>query len=347
MNKIKEVLPEFAILKRITGLNTIKGMRSRPQMFSVSQEDYNTKNVDAEGEFISQYDNNVLPKATTRLSPFYNEIKGTYWEEDLNLLKQIITPDPESGWRGIRVRYPKGHYDEGKIINVDKIDPYNFYDAFFDSEELTSKVMRMGQYTFKNWKDPVDALLFLSYKNNPRVIVRDGGQLSTHKSQTALYEIVIPKMERTKSKTKLKSEFDAIDLLNKMSYEKRKAIAYVMSLRLDDYENPDPDALFLELGNLVKDDSPNKVSKWGMTKRDKFVSLAKATNSDLALEVDIKKAKDFRVIEKIRNEYRFNHELLESVHDDLDLFKYFKSKDNLERYNDLLYLVEEKSKSLA
>ena len=335
----RDALGQYAILRRITGLKSVQ-FKSRPAKYDASSEAYARKDQSFDGAFVEDFQQNVIPGAVTGLAPFWNDLKDTYWVEDKKLLEDIINNGP------IRIRYPNDHPEwPGRLIKAEDVDPRNFWDHFFQSEELKMKRMESGSYTFELQKDPIDALLYYCYKNDPRVLVKDGSEISKYVVGRAQYELIIPKQEMMEDKNTLKREMDALLHLNSMSYEKQKHIANIMKLRLNDLDAPDPDALFLELGKAAK--RTDKVARWGMSYQDKFSSLSTMSNEDLMLSLDIKKALDLRVITVERKEYMLNSERLEGVRDEAELFHFFKRDTNSDKYKDLIFLLEEKEKQIA
>ena len=336
MSSYKDSLGKHAILKRITGLKTVQ-FKSRPAKYEATAEAYGRKDQNYEGNFVSDFNDNVIPGAVTVLAPFWNDLKDTYWVEDIRILHDII----KNG--NLRIRYPNNHPDKpGQVIKAEDIDPRNYWDPFFQADELSRKRMEGGKYTFELQKDPIDAILYYCYKNDPRVLVKDGSEISKYVAGRAKYEMVIPKQELVDDKARLKKEIDTLTLLGSLSFDKQRYIAHIMKLRLNNYESPDPDNLYVQLGKAAK--RKDKSSKWGITYQDKFAELAKMSNEDLLLHLDITKGLDLRLITKERNEFFLNSEPLVGIKSENDLFKYFKRDENVDKYKDLLFLIEEKGK---
>lgn len=332
--KYLESIGTHAILKRVTGLRSVQ-FKSRPAKYTASSEAYARKDRDYDGEFLEDFDENVISSAKTYLAPFYNQIKDSYWLEKRWILEELQDR--------LKVRYPTDHYEfPGRIIKPEDIDPTNFYDPFFMSNQLKTKRMEGGKYSFQLQEDPLDALLFYSYKHNPKVLVRDGREISKYVVGTANFELIIPSEEQRDDKNKLKKLTDSLTLLGKLDFDRQKHIAFIMKLRLNDYVNPNPDAVYLELGKVAQ--STNLVPRWAMTWQDKFISLANMSNEDLMMWVDITKGKDLRIITVERGEYFINSELIKGVKDEENLFKFLQSEENVNKYRDLLFLIDEKSK---
>lgn len=339
MSSYRDALGQHAILKRITGLKTVQ-YKSRPARYEADLEAHARKDQNYDGNFLEDFDSNVIPGAVTGLAPFWNDLKDTYWVEDIRILHDIVKNGP------VRIRYPNNHPDSpGQIIKAEDIDPRNFWDYFFQSPDLMNKRMESGKYTFELQKDPIDAILYYCYKNDPRVLVRDGSEISKYVAGRAQYELIIPKQEMMEDRSVLKKEIGALSHLGNMSYEKQKHIARIMNLRLNDFENPDPDTLYVELGKTAK--RKEKSSRWGVSWQEKFISLAEMPNEDLMLHLDIVKAIDMRIITRERNDYLLNSERLDGVKDENELFRFFKDEDNSGAYKDLIFLIEEKEKQNA
>lgn len=336
MSSYRDTLGKHAILKRKTGLKTVQ-FKSRPAKYEANAEAYARRDQSFDGSFVEDFQQNVIPGAITGLAPFWNDLKDTYWVEDIRILHDIVENGP------IRIRYPRNHPDKaGQIIKVDDIDPRNYSDAFFQSDELKFKQMEGGKYTFELQKDPIDALLYYCYKNDPRTLVMDGSEISKYVVGRAQYELLIPKHEMMEDKASLQKEVNALTYLGNMSYEKQKYIARIMKLRMNSYDDPDPDTLYVELGKKARDTT--KVPKWGVSYQDKYVSLSEMSNEDLMLNLDISKALEYRIITNDRNDYLMNSEILDKVKDETDLFKYFKDSHNVDKYKDLIFFIEEKEK---
>ena len=73
----RETLGKHAILKRITGLNSVV-FKSRPSRYSASSEAFSRKDHSFDGEFIEEFKQNVIPGAVTGLAPHWNDLKDTY-----------------------------------------------------------------------------------------------------------------------------------------------------------------------------------------------------------------------------------------------------------------------------
>jgi hypothetical protein len=335
----RDSLGKYAILRLKTGLKSVQ-FKSRPARYEATPEAYARKDQNFDGNFLEDFQENVISGAIKGLAPFWNDLKDTYWVEDRRILEDIVKNGP------VNIRYPNNHPDKpGQIIKPEDIDPRNYQDYFFQSEELKMKRMVSGKYTFELQKDPIDTILYYCYKNDPRVLVKDGSEVSKYVAGRAEYELIIPKQEMMQNKNVLKKEIDALSYLGSMSYEKQKHIAKIMRLRLNDVVNPDPDNLYLELGKTAK--RKDRSSKWGISYQDKFISLATMPNEDLMLHLDLIKGMDLRVITKQRNEYFLNSERIEGVSDETELFNFFKDDANSERYKDLVFLIEEKEKQVA
>lgn len=336
MSNYRDALGQHAILRRITGLKTVQ-FKSRPGRYASSAEAYARKDQNSEGEFIEDFSSNVIPGAVTGLAPFWNDLKDTYWVEDIRILQNIVRDGP------IRIRYPNNHPESpGKLIKPEDIDPRNYWDYFFQSDDLKMKRMSGGKYTFELQKDPIDTLLYYCYSKDPRVLVKSGTEISKYVVGRAQYELTIPRNELLEDSAELKKEINTLGYLGNMSYEKQKHIARVMKLRLNDFENPDPDSLIVELGKAAR--KKDKVPRWGMSHQDKFSTLAEMSNEDLMLNLDIVKALETRVLTVERNDYLMNSEVLEGVIDEVGLFHFFKRDNNSEKYKDLSFLLEEKAK---
>ncbi|MCA9382559.1 MAG: hypothetical protein KDH96_01195 [Candidatus Riesia sp.] len=328
----QELVKNYAILRRITGLNTVSSYKARPGKFKIGRKDFKADGV-SDGDFRQ----NVVPGVVTGLAPYWNEIKDTYWpeDEDIKILHEIQSK--------LKVRYPKDHPESpGSIIKSEDIDPRNFWDYFFQSDKLKEREMVSGSYLL-NLDDPLDRLLFFSYKNNPRVLVRDGREVSKYTVGAALFELVLPENEILEEKESIKKEMDAFLLLSKMSFEKKKTVARIMKLPLDSYDNPSPDNLDLEIGKAAKGIKRGKQDNKNIVE---FIEIASLNNEDLAIMEDITKAKDLRIIVRNRGEFFMNSEKLLGVESENAIFSFFKSKSekNQEMYSDMLFLIKEKEK---
>ncbi|MCO6500233.1 MAG: hypothetical protein J5I47_07645 [Vicingus serpentipes] len=337
MSTYRDVIGKHAILKRITGLQSVE-FKSRPAKYGTTREAFSRKDQHNDGEFLEEFKRNVIPGAVTGLAPFWNDLKDTYWpEQDLWILKSIIEDGP------LKIRYPLNHPDSpGQIIPFDKIDPRNYYDAFFQSDDLKMKRMEGGNYTFELQKDPIDALLFYCYKNDPRVLIKDGTKVSKYVVGKAMFELVLPGQELVQDKGDLKREAEAMSLFGSLSFEKQKYIAKIMNLRVKNIYQPDPDELYVAIGNAAKDKT--KLHRLGVTVQERFLKLANSSNEDLLLHYDVSKGIDMRIIISERNDYVMNGERIENVRNEDELFKFFKDTKNSEKYKDLVFLIEEKEK---
>jgi hypothetical protein len=329
----RDSLGEYAILKRITGLKHVQ-FKSRPAKFSTTTEAYARKDQNADGEFVEEFSNNVIPGAVTGLAPIYNEIKDTYWAESKKLLTEIASE--------IKVSYPNNHPSKpGGLILPSEIDPGDYWDPFFTSDKLQKKQMESGTYTFNLQKDHIDALLFYCYKNNPETIVRDGNdQISKYVIGKARFELIIPSHEKVQDRNKLSLEVDALSLLKGLDYDKQRKVAKILRLKFNDYENPNPDSLYLRLGDFAK--NTEKIPRLGITKQEKFINLAQSSNEDLMVHLDIVEGSDLRLITTERGNYMLNSEKLEGVSNEYDLYDFFKDDKNIEKYRDLSFLISEK-----
>lgn len=334
----KDALGKNAVLKRVTGLKNVR-FKSRPSKFKTTAESYRRKDQISDGEFLEDFKDNVIPGANTYLAPYWNDLHDTYWVEDLGLLHRIIKES------GIKVRYSEGHEKEGKLIDIEDIDPTNYWDSFFQSQELRSKTMSGGTYNFNLHKDPIDVILYYCYKNDPRVLVRDGREISKYVVGQAQYELLIPKYENQQTKNVLEDEINALTTLGSLTYDKKKIISHIMRLRVNDRNNPDPDQLLLELGRVAK--SNKNIASLGMSEQKRFLNLATMSSEDLMLSLDIVKALEMRIITSSRNEYFLNQEVMQGVKDEIDIFHFLKLEENIEKYKDLIFLIEEKEKQVV
>ena len=199
-----------------------------------------------------------------------------------------------------------------------------------------------------------EALEVLTSKKN-RILLRQKIDLPGTKMMKTLLNGVIEQDKDLATETKAdfkvvtqetptEKEMDAMVFLNKMSFKKQTQIAEILDLRVSSFVNPDPDQIMVAMGNAAKDTSSSR--KWGVPVQDKFIELAKTSNEDLALMVDIERALKSRVITNSRNEYKLNQDTLQGVADEIDLFRYFSKPENSEHYKDLLFLLKEKEKAV-
>lgn len=327
------LIGDYAILRRITGLKSVE-FKSRPSKFQVGKESFNRRDKQADGQFLDEFRENVIPGVVTGLAPFWNDIKDTYWLESRAILDDLVN--------NIRAFYQKGHELEGQRIKAEDVDPGNYYDAFFQSEIVQSRRMEGGSYMF-DLKVPLDILLYYCYKNDPRVLVRDGREISKYVVGNAKYELILPKHDVIEDRETIDRNIDALTKLGAMSFDKQKIIARLMKLRVNSYENPDPDELKVAIGQAASD--TKKSSRYdGLSGQSRFLELANLSNEDLMLNLDIDKAIEYRIITSYRNVFELNGETLEGIDDKSKLFRYFRQDSNTEKYKDLIFLLGERDK---
>lgn len=338
---LSKFLPKAAVLKRITGLKNTT-FSSKPSKHAVPVEVFKRKDKDYFGELLEEFDGNVIPGAITGLAPYWNELKDTYWVQEPTMGNTPILDELVSR---LRFRFPKNYIDKtkaGQIIRPQDVDTRNYSDPFFQNEATAFREMEGGTYIF-DLQDPLDILLFFIYKHDPRVLVRDGRQLSKYVVGKAEYELILPEKKVVDDKAQVVKEMELLGLLSNMSFDKRKIVGRILRLsRIGDYNNPDPDVLLVELSKATKDDK--RVQRWETSTQQKFSELAKMPNEDLMLHLDIEKAISLRIITSNRNTYYLNSEKLEGVDKYNDLFKFFRAEGNGEKYKDLAFLIDEKQK---
>lgn len=334
---------ENAILKRTGGLRKIQ-FKGKPAKYKTDEQAFKRRDQNYDGEFMEEFEENIIGGAVTVLAPFWNDLQDTYWVHEKNqdgegrpILKSLV--------EALKLRYPDDHPDSPrKIIKYEDVDPNNYWDPFFQNPRLQAKQMRGGRYIFEYHKDPVDALLYFCYLHDPRVIIKgDDREISKYIASNAQYELVYPTQKTADSKAELKAEIELMGLIGGMEYERQKLIAKAMRLNVGDYEQPDPDRLLVEIGMAAKNTKTNK--RFGTSPKEWLLQLAKLGNEDLQIHADIAQGIDLRIITRQRNKYYLNNVEMPDVSTENQLFTFLKLEVNREQfYDELLFLIGEKLK---
>ena len=295
----------LATLELMEGLRQLK---LNPKVYRSDKQVHDPEQVndDPTASYVSEYEYTALPHQSSSLSPEYSWIGKTYWHADIQILKDIQ--------KDLKIRYPKSHPDKAlQVIPENEIYPTDYSDFFFSEFKLTKldgdRRMKAGIYTF-NCEDPVDRLLFYSYKYHPDCEVF-GEELDVYKSGKKRWRLMMPEIEQKEKLVAADSQIQAIALLDSkrgIEKEKMRIIAEIMNIRDISYKDSSDDDIRLALLSQAAN-SDRLLTRWDMTANEVLIYLGdKINNTQLQRMLTLVRAMEYNVITRTGNTYRFNEE---------------------------------------
>lgn len=271
------------ILNKLGGISTIKNMSHITTHYT------NDANIDkATSEASEIFKGDHFPNSVHGLHLFYDDV----------LLRYCFDGTPEDLLKivgKLKLKYEKGHMDEGKTILTS--NPEDINDPFFCHTYFQGKFAARGGNILLDDSIPEQELFVLSYKANRTVNdkTKQGGY-----SVGAVWELISPvKEEEYKSEDNDKM-LKAYSYLQDKNPETLTKIAWILSV---DADFKDPNSIKNKLINSIRDNK--KLKDFGVRFVDKFVELATASVDDITPLYLIRKGIDHGTLSWTGEYYQF------------------------------------------
>lgn len=331
----KKVDKGVVILRRKSkGLAGIQGVQGTVQEFGLKGN-----NKEGKGSPLGEFKERGFPGTRRGLCLFWNDYKDQYcWGGNPQILQEIVTKK--------RLRYEKGHPNEGQIIEYadirDMSDPF-FSHTYFDGLMW----MEGGRKTF-NLNILDDELFYYSYKGNPDVHDRTQDQNEVF-VKGAKYELVHPKQNIREKQKDYKSVADATIALAGMSFEKKTYIAEIMDIMSYNLKDPDPDALFVSLTEeAISGNEP--VARYNKrTGLERFTELMALSDADLMVMAQVIRGKKLGILRNRGKYWQLNtgtsdlNDRIETGNTDADIINFFRNENNTDYYVELAHQLEQRA----
>jgi hypothetical protein len=185
----------------------------------------------------------------------------------------------------------KKHPDYGRPIT--SCDLYNVHDPFFNNLKL---VLRLDEgYGVLNTDHPLEYLLYLGALSNSRFQI-GGENINPALNNRAKYIIVDTEVDKQARKKVRENRKTAEELINNMSDDKKRAVAFILGLTRSEDSSIDHITELLE--DAALDTKMNPDLK--MSKQQFLIHLAKSSTDDLEARRYIDQAMRTGVIKKDR-----------------------------------------------
>ena len=185
--------------------------------------------------------------------------------------------------KACKFRYPKGHPEEGKMIN--ECDIFDMNDAFFTHKQL---FIRMSEGEMKLDKDrPLDEIMLRALKSDVQYQV--GANAKGIMSSRTKYVITDKQMDSNIKKEVRDKLLKINTLFSTSNYDKKLKIATAMNIVRG--EEIDPDTLDDLLYKTITDNGDSKPLEEDKSYADLFILLAEGSNDSLENKSLINKAK--------------------------------------------------------
>jgi len=329
-------------LRKLGGLQTIKdsvGNRIQAKLYTQK----GSKNRNEDGELVGDYKGTTLLDAKEFLSPIWGDGQWC-WGSTTQELADIMSK--------LKLRYPKGHRNEGQEIRADS-EPIesrltNFYDDFFRHPSFYGKVYMEDGRVNLNMSDPVHKFLYYCWKAEKHTKDRaNNAPMNKYIAGTKRYEITSHESENISKKQIVDKQIEAIKILASLNGDvtKQKAIALVMDLSTYNAKSDDLNGLFLILSEAAQDKSTSK-KYGGITIQDRFIEVGKMKPEDLAIASVVIQGKNLGIIRNRIDHILLNGERIgeKGTWDDSKIIKFFTRDENQSKYLELQDLVENASK---
>lgn len=322
-------------IRKTGGLDKIvrdkNGTGLRPMLYHSD-----TKNRDLDGTLEGDYRGKTILDTKHFISPMWNDLKKCWSFEgsDQDLARLVDK---------MKLRYPKGHIDEGKVIKMTSPAAEmitNRQDEIFNHPSFYGKFYMENGRISLDMANPVHEFLYRCYKGDTSVRDNEGDKpVSKYFAASAKYELVSPKNENMKAKRDADKEIEAIRLLAAMdgNEEKMRTVAAIMQLPLYS-ASTDINGLFILLKDAAQNTSTS--SKYQKTYQDRFIELAKLPDDELNVSGQVMLAKTKGVLRKRKDHYLLNGERLDGITTDAQLMSYFRNPKNQEQYIKLVDLLD-------
>jgi hypothetical protein len=309
------------------------GGKLRPMLYNTG-----TKDITVDGNLEGDYRGKTILDTRHFLSPMWNDMKKQ-WSFSGNEQDLVRLIDK------MKLRYPKNHPDEGKIITatVDVHDRLtNRMDDVFNHPAFYGKYFMENGRIALDLGDPKQEFMYLCYKGDSSVQDLSSDKVvSKYFSAGSKYELISPKKENQRARKHADREVLAITLLGAMgsNEEKMRSIALIMGL--PQYSSAtDSAGLFI----LLKDRAVQNTSisaKYGKSYQERFIELSEMSDEDLNVNGQVMHAKKKGIIRKRKDHYLFNGDRIDGVVSDIQLTQYFKDPKRQEEYIKLLDLLDD------
>lgn len=312
---------------------TRNGVTLQPLMYNTK-----TRSKREEGQLEGEYKGKTIIDTKHFLAPIWNDIKKQWsWGGTPQDLARLIA--------AMKLRYPKGHKNEGVLIPNDAETDINRlsnrYDDIFTHPDFYGKYFMDNGRIGLDTSDPKQEFMYLCYKGDTHVDDLSSDKKSNrYLSADVKYEIVSPKKEMKKKKENVSREVKAIKLLAGMEgdEDRMRSIATIMSL--PGYsKSADPDGLFILLKDQAAQNEQESAKFGKRTYQERFIELAEMTDGELKVIKDIMLAKNMGIIVSRQDHVLFNGEPIQGLSSDLQIINYFSSPQNQDKYIEMLDLL--------